>query len=581
MVCRLCLIDAEESIAIFSEEKIQQYITKFLQLQLSPDDPVSKEICARCWHQLDNFQNFCLEVEQAQKTLNASLSESKENNKLSDNEWSQFALETSSTAPNNLDHFKKDLEEESDDDCRDNDEALYCPNVEISSVEVPNEQTLESTSPTCAPETNENVPKRRLTRRSAIQNYQCDDIPGMEPVKKKRGRPKKREVDISNKEVETPDGELTIPKQESIESKEDISDLNNITPEPDGKKKRGRPRKSDQGPPKEKRPRSEQCKKMLQTAKEFDEIIQKNMNLSCNMCQVRLIDFAELKRHFRAVHKRRGYAVCCNKRLFKRGLVVDHINVHNNPEHFKCTKCGKILADRMCLRNHDLLFHQTDEEKTFKCPYCPKKYAKQYLLDHHSVKHVPQDECTFFCAECGKGFPTNSTLTKHINQIHSTMYDKMCEICAKLIRGNANFDRHMEEHEGIVQPQVQCTLCGSWLKDKNSLRKHMYKHDGKTYTCNACGKIAPTKSALQSHKRYVHDLSPKFHCTYCDKSFKKAVNLKEHMTTHTGEVLYTCPHCPKTFNSKANMHSHRKKKHREEWEANRRYPKKEMKTEVT
>jgi len=45
--------------------------------------------------------------------------------------------------------------------------------------------------------------------------------------------------------------------------------------------------------------------------------------------------------------------------------------------------------------------------------------------------------------------------------------------------------------------------------------------------------------------------------------------LQEHMTTHTGEVLYTCPHCPQTFNSNANMHAHRKKVHRKEWEENR------------
>lgn len=41
------------------------------------------------------------------------------------------------------------------------------------------------------------------------------------------------------------------------------------------------------------------------------------------------------------------------------------------------------------------------------------------------------------------------------------------------------------------------------------------------------------------------------------------------MATHTGEILYTCPHCPKTFVSNANMHSHRKKKHRKEWEETR------------
>lgn len=563
MVCRLCLIDADKSIFIFSEEKIQKCIAKFLRLELSPEDPVSREICDCCWLQLDSFQDFCMQIEQAQKTLQVSIDESKQNEHISN----AFNSEKGISANNNtLITLTESKVEITDDDFND----THFSGDEISEAEI-------GLSPITDIDT---IPLRRLTRSSTVKKYDCNDTLKTTPVRKQRGQPKKTDIQSVARATDNNDQNLLIeiPKKEhkegSLISTNSVADL-----QTNKTRKRGRPKKGE--PARVKKPRSEQITKMLQTAKEFDEIIQKNMNLSCNICSVRLIDFPELKRHYRAVHKCRGYAVCCNKRLFKRGLVVDHINVHNNPDYFKCPKCDKVLADRMCLRNHDLLFHQTDDAMTFQCPFCPKKYAKQYLLDHHTVKHIPQDECTFFCSECGKGFPTNATLSKHIKQIHLTLYDKMCEICAKLIRGNANFERHMADHEGIVEPQVQCKICGSWLKNKNSLRKHMYKHDGKTYVCKICNKKAPTKSALHSHMRYVHELSPMFHCTFCEKSFKKAVNLKEHLTTHTGEVLYTCPHCPKTFNSKANMHSHRKKKHREEWEANRRYHKKELKNEVT
>ena len=83
--------------------------------------------------------------------------------------------------------------------------------------------------------------------------------------------------------------------------------------------------------------------------------------------------------------------------------------------------------------------------------------------------------------------------------------------------------------------------------------------------CSYCGKISPNKDALRSHIKYVH-LNQLIHkCSLCDKAFKKAVTLKEHMASHTGSVLYTCTYCPKTFNSNANRHSHRKKAHHEEW----------------
>lgn len=40
---------------------------------------------------------------------------------------------------------------------------------------------------------------------------------------------------------------------------------------------------------------------------------------------------------------------------------------------------------------------------------------------------------------------------------------------------------------------------------------------------------------------------------------------KEHMASHTGEVLYSCDFCDRTFNSHANRASHRKRMHPKEW----------------
>jgi C2H2-type zinc finger len=38
-----------------------------------------------------------------------------------------------------------------------------------------------------------------------------------------------------------------------------------------------------------------------------------------------------------------------------------------------------------------------------------------------------------------------------------------------------------------------------------------------------------------SHHRNVH-VERTFECTICEKSFKRAINLREHLTTHSGEV---------------------------------------------
>ncbi|XP_055855561.1 transcription factor grauzone-like [Episyrphus balteatus] len=567
MVCRLCLTDTGQSIFIFSEEKIQKYIAKFLQLELSPEDTISKFICCPCWEQLDGFQKFCFQIEEAQKTLQKANEEAKVPTKEIDCEPPQSGEISFDTFNSDigLNLLKEESIESTFDDNSDIDDVLFCLDGDNVKVELHNEESTTAIATNRSPNTSESTPTQRVTRRSAIQNAETETTSEISPKKRKTTRVKKEEVENQD-EIDEKD-----------EQKEQDAENKNTDSGTTAKRKRGRPKKGEEVTPKKvKSVKSEKCSKIFQTAREFDVIIKQHMTLSCDVCYVKFVDFAELKKHFRHVHKSRGYAVCCNKKLFKRGLVVDHINVHNNPEHFKCTKCDKVLADRMCLRNHDLLFHQNEESLIYQCEHCPEKFAKKYLLDHHNVKHIRKDKTKLQCPTCGNGFLTDATLQKHIQKIHSTDYDNICEICAKIVRGNAAFERHMKEHEGIVLPRFQCNICGMWLKTKRILVKHIEKHDGRTYPCKVCGKHSASKSALQSHMSYVHDLSRKYSCTLCDKSFKKAVALKEHMTTHTGEVLYTCPHCPTTFNSRANMHSHRKKKHREEWEANRLLLKKEL-----
>jgi hypothetical protein len=65
------------------------------------------------------------------------------------------------------------------------------------------------------------------------------------------------------------------------------------------------------------------------------------------------------------------------------------------------------------------------------------------------------------------------------------------------------------------------------LKNVRVLQSHMIQHKSEKddNVCDICGKKAPNKGALQSHKRNIHvDRTHK--CSVCDKAFKRAINLR-------------------------------------------------------
>lgn len=63
---------------------------------------------------------------------------------------------------------------------------------------------------------------------------------------------------------------------------------------------------------------------VAQAMRKNDEFIADNhFELSCSICSASLCNFYKLKNHFRKEHDVLGYAMCCNKKFYKRGVLVD------------------------------------------------------------------------------------------------------------------------------------------------------------------------------------------------------------------------------------------------------------------
>ncbi|XP_055855575.1 zinc finger protein 665-like [Episyrphus balteatus] len=310
-------------------------------------------------------------------------------------------------------------------------------------------------------------------------------------------------------------------------------------------------------------------------SQQFDSLIAAHTNLFCNECNKPMKNFKELKKHFKLIHKTTGYMICCKRKFFRASDLVDHINLHLNPDYFKCDECDKRLSSRYSLDFHKKTCHVTEEEKTsFKCKHCSRKFLTQSVRDKHEETHElnETEEKTYFCTECGKSYPNEVKLKAHNFNVHRISYSKMCHLCGKTVRGNKALERHQLQHSGN-KPKFDCNICGAQLSTKGILKAHMIalhpEDSNVTYTCNICGKNSPSQRALKNHMDYVHKCERLHKCTLCEKSFKKIQALTEHLAKHTGDRLYKCPHCDKTFKVRSNMHHHRKLKHPKEFELNR------------
>lgn len=99
-------------------------------------------------------------------------------------------------------------------------------------------------------------------------------------------------------------------------------------------KRRGRS-KSEKSKVEEEVPKNKRYIDYKKSMMEIDAKIAKHMRLTCNVCHEVQETFLLLCKHMMKVHHCKGYAMCCNKKFYKRSFLTDHIDRHSNPEKFK------------------------------------------------------------------------------------------------------------------------------------------------------------------------------------------------------------------------------------------------------
>ena len=138
------------------------------------------------------------------------------------------------------------------------------------------------------------------------------------------------------------------------------------------------------------------------TGQEYDKFISENFQIVCSICQVSIENFIALRKHFREQHKKRGFVVCCKKKIFSRPLLVDHIHIHLDENYFKCKECEKVYSERSTLESHMKMHKDRQQHRYHACETCGKSFVGPAQLENHKLTHAPDYEKKYSCSECGK-----------------------------------------------------------------------------------------------------------------------------------------------------------------------------------
>ena len=312
--------------------------------------------------------------------------------------------------------------------------------------------------------------------RSSEPNWE-DTLPNLDSITVYKGEPR-RPKKVKNY---NDDWEIDLFK----ETPDNFGELYN------NRKKRGRPRKLNEGtrgPKGPKKPRG-RPRLILPPSENMDggkddqssEVKQpsydENDAICCKICLQSYKTESAIGQHFRKHLKHfdiKGDVECpmCSVTIKKLDLTEHFDQVHSTKEEplTCCIGCQKVMKHKNgdSLQMHIIKEHQSTNNM---CETCGKVFAYQKSLDcHHQTQHSDLKE--YFCDRCGKGFGHELALQKHV-YVACAMEEWKCEICAKVFGCRKKLRMHLMVH--CEEKPYACKHCAYRSYKADNLALHVKK----------------------------------------------------------------------------------------------------------
>ena len=126
--------------------------------------------------------------------------------------------------------------------------------------------------------------------------------------------------------------------------------------------------------------------------------------------------------------------------------------VHEETRDYKCDICFKEFTANSSLTLHLNRIHsKKDKQNKFLCSHCDKSFISNQTLKYHEKLHLgePMNECSY----CKLSFIKASDVKTHVKIVHLEIREFKCEYCSKCFSLIDNLSRHVETVHKNELPQ--------------------------------------------------------------------------------------------------------------------------------
>ncbi|KAG4076254.1 hypothetical protein HA402_014803 [Bradysia odoriphaga] len=313
------------------------------------------------------------------------------------------------------------------------------------------------------------------------------------------------------------------------------------------------------------------CEATLPTVMDLDHHLENaHTGYPCTKCDKSFTTVAKFNKHQRC-HR---VLICdfCGQIFFSKRHIRKHLQ-HHVFNTFACLFCTQTFKTPKSLGVHKRRVHP---DELYKCPHCPKEFKLKDRYRVHLMKHNPDKphKCTF----CPSQFVHRHHLENHV-RTHTKETPFLCNFCGKAFRGEVALRAHLSTHDSVAYPYryryrkppkiLNCKLC-DFVSTYGNMKKHMmHEHghgSGRTskdfeYSCLVCEKKFRLAASLDNHVK-IHDEERNFHCTYCKQSFRKANYLRLHIDgVHLNKKPNKCDQCNAAYLISNDLRRHKLQRH--------------------